>query len=725
MPLHAQGICTPRDFGNANEGKLLSSAIALPVNLEKNVIMSAIGHPYPPTQRQECAETLHGTTVSDPYRWLEDLNGADTQAWIAAQNEITEAYLAALPWRAQIRARLTELWNYERYGVPFRRGNRYFFTRNDGLQNQSVLYWMNNLDDEPTLLLDPNTLSDDGTVALSGHAVSDDGSLLAYALSASGSDWMEWRVREVESGKDRHDLVQWAKFTGASWTTDNAGFFYSRYDQPAEGEAYKDSNYHHKLYYHRLGTTQAEDELIYERPDQKEWNFGGYVTDDGDYLIIYVSRGTFRENGIFYCDLRDPGGPVVELLNQFDAAYHFVGNDGPLFYFRTDHSAPLGRLIAVDIRQPAESNWQELIPESQDTLRSVNRVYRQFVTNYLHDAHSLVRIFDAEGALIRTVELPGIGTVAGFGGDQDERETFYSFTSFTTPGIVYRYDLETGESNLFRQPTLQFDPDLYETKQIFYASKDGTRVPMFLCHKKGLAINAKTPAYLYGYGGFDIPLTPNFAVNVLTWLEMGGIFAQPNLRGGGEYGKRWYEAGKLEQKQNVFDDFIAAAEWLIENGYTSTPKLAIGGGSNGGLLVGACMTQRPDLFAACLPAVGVLDMLRFHKFTIGWAWVSDYGSPDDPKQFQTLLGYSPYHNIKPGTHYPATFVTTGDHDDRVFPAHSFKFAAALQHAQAGPAPTLIRIETKAGHGAGKPTAKLIEEAADKWAFVIDALEMEL
>lgn len=687
--------------------------------------MKAAQLAYPSTNRQECIETLHGIPVPDPYRWLEDLNSTETQAWIAAQNDVTHAYLAQLPHREQIRQRLTALWNYERYGTPFKRGDRYFLTRNDGLQNQAVLYWMARLDDEPKVLLDPNSLSDDGTVALSGYAISDDGTLLAYALSSSGSDWMEWRVREITSGEDRADLVQWAKFSGASWTADNAGFFYSRYDAPKADEAFSGTNYFHKLYYHKLGTPQTEDTLIYERSDQKEWNFSGHVTDDGRYLIIHVSRGTFRQNGIFYKDLQEGQSPVIELLNEFDAAYHFVGNDGPFFFFETDHSAPLGRLIAIDIREPAEQNWQELIGESTDTLRSVRYLNRQFVTNYLHDAHSRIEIFDQEGALVRAVDLPGIGSVGGFDGDEQSTETFYSFTNFSTPGQIYRYDLITGESAIFRQPTLQFDPDQYETTQIFYPSKDGTQVPMFLCHKKGLPLNAETPTYLYGYGGFDIPLTPNFAVNVLTWMEMGGLFAQPNLRGGGEYGKKWYQAGTLARKQNVFDDFIAAAEWLIANGYTSTPKLAIAGGSNGGLLVGACMTQRPDLFGACLPAVGVLDMLRFHKFTIGWAWVSDYGSPDDPEQFQTLLRYSPYHNLKQGTHYPPTLITTGDHDDRVFPAHSFKFAAALQHAQSGPAPTLIRIETKAGHGAGKPTTKLIEEAADKWAFVIDALGMAL
>jgi len=680
---------------------------------------------YPTTERQSFSEELHGQLIADPYRWLEEINSEETQRWIAAQNQVTTTYLESLPYREQIRQRLTELWNYERYGIPFKRGERYFFTRNDGLQNQATLYWLETLDGEPQLLLDPNRLSDDGTVALNGHAISQDGTLLAYALSSSGSDWMEWRVREIGTGRDREDLVQWAKFSGVSWRHDNAGFFYSRYDAPEADNALKGSNYFHKLYYHQLGTAQSEDQLIYERPDQKEWNFGGEVTADGRYLIIFVSHGTFRRNGIFYQDLEEPNSPVVELLNGFDAAYHFVGNNGPHFFFRTDRNAPLGRLIAIDIRKPMVEQWQELIGESNDTLRSVQLVNRQFVATYLHDAHSQIQILDQEGAPIRSVELPGIGTVNGFSGDQNESETFYSFTSFTTPGEIYHYEMETGESTIFRRPTLHFDPERYETTQLFYPSKDGTEIPMFLCHKKGLEINAETPTYLYGYGGFDIPLTPNFAVNILTWMEMGGLFVQPNLRGGGEYGREWYQAGTLERKQNVFDDFICAAEWLIANGYTSTRKLAIAGGSNGGLLIGACMTQRPDLYGACLPAVGVLDMLRFHKFTIGWAWVSDYGSPDHPEQFQTLLRYSPYHNLKTGTQYPPTLITTGDHDDRVFPAHSFKFAAALQHAQAGAAPTLIRVETKAGHGAGKPTSKLIEEAADKWAFVVDALGLEL
>ena len=676
---------------------------------------------YPPSYRSDYAEVLHGVTIADPYRWLEDLNAEETQAWINAQNAVTAEWLEHVPQREAIRQRLTDLWNYERYGIPFRRGERYFFTRNNGLQNQAVLYWTPTLTAEPQVLLDPNQLSTDGTVALSGYAISEDGQLLAYGLSASGSDWIEWRVREVASGQDRVDLVQWAKFAGAAWSHNNAGFFYSRYDAPDADDAYKGVNYYHKVYYHQLDTPQSADRLIYERPDQKEWNFGAGVTDDGRYLIIHVSRGTFRQNGVFYQDLADPTSPVIELFNRFDAAYTFVGNDGPRFYFRTDLNAPRSRVIAVDLHQPDQ--WQEVLPESSDSLNSISLFQDQLIATYLHDAHSQVKRFNQAGELVQEIALPGIGSVYGFGGRQSDDETFYYFTSFTSPGAVYHYDLTNGQSTIFHQPELNFDPAHYTTTQVFYTSKDGTRVPMFICHKKDITLDGSNPTYLYGYGGFNIPLTPSFSSSILVWLEMGGVFVQANLRGGGEYGKDWYQAGTLKSKQNVFDDFIAAAEWLIANGYTSTPKLAIGGGSNGGLLVGACLTQRPDLFGACLAAVGVLDMLRFHKFTIGWAWVSDFGSPDDPEQFQTLLGYSPYHNLHPGTAYPATLITTGDHDDRVFPAHSFKFAAALQHAQGGAAPTLIRIETKAGHGAGKPIAKLIDEAADRWAFLVKALAM--
>ncbi|MBX3010918.1 MAG: S9 family peptidase [Caldilineaceae bacterium] len=676
---------------------------------------------YPSSRRADTVDVLHGVAVPDPYRWLEAIDADETKAWIDAQNALTATYLAQVPQREAIRQRLTALWNYERYGIPFRRGNRYFFTRNNGLQNQAVLYWTAALTAEPQVLLDPNQLSADGTVALNGYAISEDGQLLAYGLSTAGSDWAEWRVREVATGSDRADRLQWIKFSSAAWTHDHQGFFYGRYDAPTAGETYKDVNYFQKLYYHQLGTPQSADRLVYARPEQKEWSFGPVVSDDGRYLIIYVTRGTFRQNGIFYQDLQDPASPIIELCNDFDAAYDFIGNDDTRFYFQTDRGAPRSRVVAVDIQQPDQ--WQAVLPESNDSLRSVSLFGDQLIATYLHNAHSLVKRFRKDGALIDEVALPGIGSVAGFGGHQTDHETFYAFTSFTSPGAIYHYDIATGKSQSFHQPELDFDPAAYETKQIFYTSKDGTQVPMFLCYKKGITLDGTHPTYLYGYGGFNIPQTPSFSSSILVWLEMGGVFALANLRGGGEYGKAWYQAGTLAQKQNVFDDFIAAAEWLIAQGYTSTPKLAIGGGSNGGLLVGACLTQRPDLFGACLAAVGVLDMLRFHKFTIGWAWVSDYGDPEDAAAFQTLLAYSPYHNTHPDTAYPATLITTGDHDDRVFPAHSFKFAAALQAAQGGSAPVLIRIETKAGHGAGKPIAKLIAEVADRWAFLIDVLEM--
>jgi prolyl oligopeptidase len=680
---------------------------------------------YPPSPKIDHVDHLHGVEVADPYRWLEEIDSEQTRNWIKAQNQLTFEYLARIPAQAKIAQRITELWNFEKYDVPRKRGGRYFFTRNDGLQNQSVLYWLKDLEAEPRLLLDPNHLSDDGTVALTGWQVSEDGKLLAYGLSESGSDWQDWYVREVDSGRDLADRIQWAKFTDVSWTRDNRGFFYSRYDEPEAGTTYKGANYYHKLYYHRVGTPQEEDALIYERPDEKEWGFGGYVSEDGRYLIIFVWRGTHRENGVFFKDLDDPEGQVVELFNEFDASYLAVGNDGPLFYFLTDREAPLSRLIAVDLDHPQPANWQEVIAQGPDALQAVTLVGDHFVATYLHDAHSRVTVYDKTGQPSHEVDLPGLGTVTGFWGRQTDPETFYAYTSFTTPGTIYRYEVTTNRSTVFRAPELGFDPADYTTEQIFYTSRDGTQVPMFINHRAGLEIDGQTPTYLYGYGGFDIAKTPEFSVSHLVWMEMGGIFAQANLRGGGEYGKDWHQAGTKLQKQNVFDDFIAAAEWLIANGYTRTPKLAIGGRSNGGLLIGACLTQRPDLFGACLPVVGVLDMLRFHKFTIGWAWTSDYGSPDDPEEFEALRAYSPYHNLKPGTSYPPTLIATGDHDDRVFPAHSFKFAAALQAAQAGPAPVLIRVETKAGHGLGKPTAKLIKEAADLWAFLVEALDIAM
>ncbi|MCG3162674.1 MAG: Prolyl endopeptidase [Acidobacteria bacterium] len=687
---------------------------------------------YPQAKKVDQIDDYHGVKVADPYRWLENPDSADSRAWIEAENKLTFGFLNEIPERAKIKERLTRLWNYEKYGPPFKEGGRYFYFKNDGLQNQSVLYTLKSLDGEPRVLLDPNKLSADGTVALSGYAVSEDGKYLAYGLSTSGSDWQEWKVREIETGNDLSDSIKWVKFSGASWTTDGKGFFYSRYDEPNEKTKLEDANYYQKLFYHRLGAPQSEDILVYERKDQKEWGFNGQVTEDGRYLIVSVWQGTDPKNLVFYKDLRNgtasgserADNKVIELINEFEAAYNFIGNDGSVFWFRTDKEAPRGRVIAIDTAKPARANWKELVPQAAETLEGVSLVGDHFIASYLKDARAQIKLFDLAGKFVREVELPGIGAAAGFGGKRKDSETFYAFTSFTTPTTIYRYDVKTGRSEVYRQPKVDFKPSDYETKQVFYKSKDGARVPMFITHKKGLKLDGQNPTLLYGYGGFSVSLTPAFSISNLVWMEMGGVYAQPNLRGGAEYGEEWHLAGTKSKKQNVFDDFISAAEWLIANKYTSTPKLAISGGSNGGLLVGACVTQRPDLFGAALPAVGVMDMLRFHKFTIGWAWTSDYGSPDNPEDFKALYAYSPLHNIKPGVKYPATLITTADHDDRVVPAHSFKFAATLQAAQAGDAPTLIRIETKAGHGAGKPTSKIIEEISDSWGFLARVLGMK-
>lgn len=687
------------------------------------MVQSAQSFNYPESPTVDQVDVYHGVEVKDSYRWLEDPDSPDSRSWIAAQNQLTEAYLQQISQRSTIQKRLTQLWDYEKYGVPFKQGERYFYFKNDGLQNQSVLYTLTSLDAEPTVLLDPNTLSEDGTVALSGLAISEDGRWLAYGLSTSGSDWQEWLVREIETGEDTTDQLRWIKFSGASWTHDHQGFFYSRYDEPNEATKLEDANYFQKLYYHRLGTDQAEDVLIYERSDHKEWGFNGGVTEDGRFLIISVWQGTDSRNLIFYKDLSQPDSSIVELISEFEAQFSVLDNDGQVLWVQTDLNAPRGRLIAIDLENPDRTNWQEIIPEAAETLEGVSVLNNQFIASYLKDARSQIRIFDLQGNFLREVDLPGIGSVSGFGGKRTDTETFYSFTGFTTPPTIYRYDLTQGESTLFRQPQVDFNPDDYETRQVFYASKDGTQIPMFIVHKKGLVLNGENPTYLYGYGGFNVSLTPHFSIGMLVWMELGGVYAVPNLRGGGEYGEDWHQAGMKLKKQTVFDDFIAAAQWLIEHRYTSPARLAIGGGSNGGLLVGACMTQRPELFGAALPAVGVMDMLRFPQFTIGWAWMPEYGDPQNADEFEALYAYSPLHNLKPAA-YPATLITTADHDDRVVPAHSFKFAAALQAVQQGDAPTLIRIETKAGHGAGKPTTKTIEEIADKWAFLMQTIAQD-
>jgi prolyl oligopeptidase len=678
---------------------------------------------YPTARVSDQSDDYHGTRVADPYRWLESADSPETRAWIDAENDLTARFLEGIPERPGIRARLEDLWNYERYGVPVARGGKYFFLRNDGLQNQSVLHVLDALDGEPRVLLDPNALSPDGTVALSGFVPADDGRLLAYGLAERGSDWEEWRVRDVATGADLPDRVRWVKFSSAAWTRDGKGFFYSRYDEPRAEGLLADVNYNQKVYYHGIGSPQSEDRLVYARPDDKELGFNGTATEDGRRLVIMIRKGTDPRRMIAIKDVDAAGGSASDLVGEFAAAYELAGSDGDLLWFRTDLDAPRGRVVAFDLAGPAGAPPRQVLPEAADVLAEATVAGGVLIASYLKDASSRVKLFRLDGTPLKDLPLPGIGTAVGLEGRMKDSETFYSFASFTEPPVIHRLDLKSGESSIFRRPAIRFDPTLFETRQVFCRSKDGARIPIFISSRKGIALDGSNPTLLHGYGGFDISITPAFSTMGLLWMEMGGIFAVANLRGGGEYGKEWHEAGMKHSKQNVFDDFIAAAEWLIAEKYTSTPRLAIWGRSNGGLLVGAAITQRPDLFGAAIADVGVHDMLRFQKFTIGWAWVPEFGSADDPEEFKALIKYSPLHNLKAGTAYPATLIATADHDDRVVPAHSFKFAAALQAAQGGPAPVLIRIDTKSGHGSGKPTAKLIEEAADKLAFLARVLGM--
>jgi len=683
---------------------------------------------YPNTPTGNQVDDFHGTPVTDPYRWLEDVDSPETLAWVKAQNELTFGYLEQIPVRDMLRKRLTSLWDFGRAMTIYHRGGVYFQFRNSGLQNQDVLYVMDSPTASSRVLLDSNTLSEDGTAALNTWSVSNDGNWLAYAISHSGSDWVEWRIRNVENGEDLPEVLEWSKFSGAAWAHDNSGFYYCRYAPPAEGEVYQEANYNQTVYFHRLNTPQSDDMLVYARTDEPEWGFGPEVSNDGRYLVMVVSQGTDTRNRFFYKDLQT-NGDVIELISDLEAAYFFVGNDGPMFYIQTDREAPKSRLIAIDVTQPELPNWKTLIPEGSDTLEAVTIINDKFVSIYLHDAHELLKYFALDGTQLGEIQLPTLGSVtyghaSTLAGRREDREMFYLFHSFAHPVTVFRYDFEAGISEEIFKPSIHFDFSPYVTRQVFVTSKDGTKVPMFLVHRADLTPDGQNSTLLYGYGGFNISQTPVFEVSRLAWLEMGGVYAVAVLRGGGEYGEEWHRGGMIHTKQNVFDDFIACAEWLVAEKITSTPKLAIEGRSNGGLLVGACMTQRPDLYGACLPSVGVMDMLRFHKFTIGWAWVSDYGCSDKPDEFKTLYAYSPYHNLKPGTKYPPTLVTNGDHDDRVVPGHSFKFVARLQACQMGDAPTLIRIQTRAGHGAGKPTAILIEELADIYAFLVKNLGME-
>ncbi len=674
---------------------------------------------YPQTKTVDQTDDYHGTLVNDPYRWLEaSAETPEVRAWIEAQNALSGGYLEGIPERESIKTRLTELWNFPKAGAPFAKGGRYFQFRNSGLQNQDVLYVMDTPRDEGRVLLDPNTLSEDGTGSLRTLSVSPDGRHLAYATSQSGSDWQTWHVKDIDTGNDLPDVLPWSKFSGATWLPDAQSFLYTRYPQPEAGAAYTDKNESPELYRHTLGTDPASDPIIYSRPDKPEWMFSPRVSDDDRYLVLSVGLGTLSKNLLFIRELGSEGD-FTELMSDFEAAYSFLGNDGSTFYVMTDDGADRSRIIAIDLEHPERENWREIVAESEDTLEQAVMLGDEFICLYLHDASHLLRRFSTEGEARGDITLPTLGSVEALHTERDSDELFYSFTSFLTQSTPYRFDLRTGESEALSASGPDFDISSYVTRQVFATSKDGTQMPLFLVHKRGLT--GPSRALLYGYGGFNVSLTPSFSVSRLVWLERGGVLAVANLRGGGEYGTTWHEAGTKARKQNVFDDFIACAEYLIYEGVTDSKQLAIQGGSNGGLLVGACMTQRPELFGACLPAVGVMDMLRFQRFTIGWAWTSDYGSADEADEFPALYAYSPLHNLEP-TCYPPTLVTTGDFDDRVVPAHSFRFAAALQAAQKCDVPTLIRIQTKAGHGQGKPTKFLIEEQADIWSFLTQVLE---
>jgi prolyl oligopeptidase len=679
---------------------------------------------YPLAKRGDTVSTYHGESVADPYRWMEDLDSPELARWISEQNELTRGFIEAAGNRDTIESRLRQLFDHERYGIPVARDGRYFYTRNDGLQNQSPVFWQQGLDGEARLLIDPNTLSEDGTISLAEWSVSDDGRLLAYAISDGGSDWRTIRVRDVATATDLPDQIQWAKFTQISWLPDSSGFFYSRYDAPAEGEdELKSVNRFQKLYFHKLGTSQDQDTLVYERPDQPEWGFSAQVSDDGKLLLISVSRGTEEKNLLFMKDLSRSDAPVTEVVSEFVHSYDVAGATADTIYVRTDDGAERYRVVAINTANPESSAWREVIPQATGTLTGANLVGETVVAEYLEDARSRVEVWSRDGHRNGEVSLPGIGTAAGFNGSMRSTESFFSFTGFTTPGEIWRWDPASNAVSPFRKPVVAFDPAAFETRQVFYTASDGARIPMFITARAGTPLDGNNPTILYAYGGFNIPVTPSFSPANIAWMEMGGVYAVANIRGGGEYGRAWHEAAIGPNRPRAFDDFAEAAEYLIAERWTSAERLAISGRSNGGLLVAATMLRRPELFAAALPAVGVLDMLRFRDFTIGWAWESDYGSVKDADGFAALRSYSPLHNVSPDTQYPAVLVLTADRDDRVFPAHSFKFAAEMQHTANSERPILIRTETRAGHGAGKPTGKIIEENADVFAFLTRTLGM--
>ncbi len=674
---------------------------------------------YPTTRKDKVSDDYHGTTVADPYRWLEDDMSEETAAWVKAQNELTFSYLDKIPFREALKERMTEIWNYPKMGIPSKEGPYYFYSYNSGLQNQSIIYLKENLEDEGKVFLDPNSLSEDGTVALTNMAVSGDHRYMAYGISRGGSDWQEFFVRDIETGKDLDDHLKWIKFSDISWYRD--GFFYNRYDTPKEGDELKAENKNAKVFYHKIGSSQEEDLLIYHDDAHPEWGFGMQVTEDEAYMILYVTESTsgsafaFRKAGT-------EDTPFTWLDKDFDNDYQVIGSKDNLLYVLTNLDAPLYKLLAIDVRKPERENWTEIIPEDQHkVLKSVSLAGGCLISSYLKDAYNVARVYTLDGSLLHEVDLPGIGSLGGLSGKMKDKVAYYSFSSFNYPTTIFSYDIAANKSEVFYAPEVDFDTEAYETKQIFYSSKDGTKVPMFIVHKKGLELNGQNPTMLYGYGGFNITLSPSFSSTRAVWLEQGGVFALANIRGGGEYGEEWHKAGTVLRKQNVFDDFIAAAEYLIDENYTSSERLAIYGGSNGGLLIGAVINQRPELFAAAIPMVGVMDMLRFHLFTIGRYWTVDYGCSDNPDHFPYLLKYSPIHNIE-DRDYPAVLVTTGDHDDRVVPAHSFKYIATLQDKYTGPNPVLIRINTDAGHGAGKPTSKVIEEYSDVWSFIFENMD---
>ena len=689
-------------------------------------LMAADPLQYPVTKTVNQVDDYHGTKVPDPYRWLEDdvRTNPEVRAWVTAQNKVTFDFLGKLKTREKIRQRLTTLWNYERVSPPAHRGHRWWYVRNDGLQNQAVLMARDKADGPSRVILDPNAWSKDGTIALAGWSPSDDGRYLAYGTAEAGSDWTVWRILDLTTSKLLNDELRWVKFNTPAWSRDSKGLYYARFDKPAEGKQFQSLNLNMKVFHHTVGTGQETDPLVLATPDHPDWGFSAETSEDGSYLFITTHVGTDHRYRVSYRDLKAAGSALVDLIPDFKNEWSFLGNRGSVAYFKTNLDAPLGRVVSTDLSAKGPPVWKEIIPQAKDKLEGASIAAERIVATYLRDASTRVSLFDLAGKPAATVELPGIGSADGFDGVMGDKDTYYSFSGFTTPTSVFRLDTMTGKSESWFRPKVAFNPDDYETRQVFYTSRDGTRVPMFISSKKGLKLDGENPVILYGYGGFDISQTPGFRVARLAWMEMGGVFAVANLRGGGEYGDEWHKAGTKTRKQNVFDDFIAAAEYLAKEKYSKPAKIAIQGGSNGGLLVGAVMTQRPELFGACLPAVGVMDMLRFQKFTAGRYWVDDYGSSDNKEEFEALHKYSPYHNLKPGTAYPATMITTADTDDRVVPGHSFKFAARAQACHKGANPMLIRIETRAGHGAGKPTAMQIEEIADIWAFAANALGMD-